>query len=192
MQTVNTGSYTHTHTLTNIHGTCSLVKCCHFSRISWSRSQRSSVQRQMAAQRSPNTWTHVHTSLIRGLEGTKHLTNDRSTACVALGVTCVPTSGLSCSCKQQKAILLQLDAAQKGDICPVSVSVEVLQSFSNNSPNQERFALLNINMLKKIDDNKPAGQGPIVAPRKLICGLNLNSKLGVCAAHLMHLLMSLA
>lgn len=35
--------------------TCSLVKCCHFRRVSWSRIQRSSVHLQIAAQRSPST-----------------------------------------------------------------------------------------------------------------------------------------
>lgn len=63
---IPTDKHTPTHTFKHIYGTCSLVKCCHFSKISWSRSQRSSVQRQMAAQRSPNTWTHVYTLLIRG------------------------------------------------------------------------------------------------------------------------------
>lgn len=38
--------------------TCSLVKCCHFSRVSCSRIQRSSVHLQIAAQRSPSTCTN--------------------------------------------------------------------------------------------------------------------------------------
>lgn len=43
-------------TLDNL--TCSLVKCCHFRRVSWSRIQRSSVHLQIAAQRSPSTCTN--------------------------------------------------------------------------------------------------------------------------------------
>lgn len=38
--------------------TCSLVKCCHFSRVSCSTIQRSSVHLQIAAQRSPSTCTN--------------------------------------------------------------------------------------------------------------------------------------